>query len=191
MQWEVFTEKRYVPVFNAILIGCLGLFLCLSPVDAKTKKLDDKITEQAEALAKDREAAFTGEKAMSAADFQKSWTEFAKVFDGEYAGHTVELKTFGTDVRSRKVYTHFMYNAFRMQQKSVLNPSPQEFVVRHPFLQELMTEGSCYTGGDPFPKKMKDLLKANNDMIMGLRDHLDKWDVNFRKKFEKEYGEGK
>lgn len=187
MLFGALAGKRSALVAKSILIGCLGLLLFAGSVDAKSKKLDNRITKIAEDLAKDRELAFSGGKSMPLADFQQRWTAFAKQLDDEYAGYEIALKTFGTDVKQRNVFTHVMYMAFRVQQKSPLSPMPQEVVARHPFLQELMVEGSCYTGGDPYPKKIKDLLRANPDVLLVLRDHIEKWDGDFRKKFEREY----
>ena len=48
--------------------------------EAKTKRLVSSFTEKADALAKDREASFAGDKAMPVADFQSQWTEFVYVF---------------------------------------------------------------------------------------------------------------
>jgi len=62
-----------------------------------------------------------------------------------------------------------MYISLRTQTLGVeLNPSAQSVVGWHPFLQELILEGSCYTGGDPFPKQVPDLLQANP----GIRSYL-------------------
>ena len=180
-------ENRLASLMKPVLMGCLGLSLCVGMADARSKRLDNKITKLAEDLAKDRELAFSGGKAMPLEDFQEQWTAFAKQLNDNYEGYTIALRTFGTDVKQRNVFTHVMYMAFRVQQRSPLTPAPQEVVARHSFLQELMVDGSCYTGGDPFPKRMRDLLRANPDVLLILRDHLEKWNDDSREKFQKEY----
>ena len=113
-------------------------------------------------LGKDREKKFAGEQAMDNEGFQAAWSSFAEKLNKEFAGHEVRLKKFGTDVRYRKGFTHVMYMALRSQVRGVeLKPSAQEVVAGHSFLQELILEGSCYTAGDPFPKKVSELLEAN------------------------------
>jgi len=173
---------------RTLLVGVLGLVLVGSVADAKTKRIDNKIVRIAETLSKDREASFAREEAMPVADFQEQWTALAKLIDESYKDHTVVLKTFGNDIKTRKVFTHLMYMALRVNQKAPLSPSPEEFISRHGFLQELTVDGACYTGGDTFPKKMKDLLKPRLAIQVALRNHLDAWDSKYRKKFEKEFG---
>jgi hypothetical protein len=175
-------------VWRLMVVGFLVIVLGVGGSEAKTKRLDNKIVDTAEFLAKDRESAFSGDKALPLSEFQYKWEAFVKQLDETYLGHKIKLTKFGTDVRLRKVFSHLLYLALRVQQKSALTPTPQELVGRHPFLQELMLDGACYTGGDAFPKKMKDLLKANPEMQFSIRDHLDKWDSKYRKQFEKAFG---
>lgn len=156
--------------------------------DAKNKRLDKKIVEAATVLAKDRESAFAGSEAMPLSDFKAQWAALVTQLDENYHTHTIKLKSFGTDVGIRKSFTHLLYMALRVQQKGELEPLVQDVISRHPFLQELTVEGACYTGGDAFPKKMKDLLKAYPDMQGAIRAKLDAWDKQYRKKFEKEFG---
>ena len=163
--------------------------VCMNTIaDAKTKRLDSKLVEFADVLAKDREASFMGEDAMPIADFQEKWTAFTKLLDKDYAEHTVKLRTFGADVQARKVFTHLIYLALRVAEKAHLDPSPALLVSRHTFLQDLTVSGACYTGGHTFPKKMKDLLKPRIGIQTVLRGHIDDWESKYRKKFEKEYG---
>ncbi|MDP6039986.1 MAG: hypothetical protein QGG64_15650, partial [Candidatus Latescibacteria bacterium] len=103
---QAFFSRFYL---RPLLVGVLGLVLVGGVVDAKTKRMDKTIVKTAEALAKDREAFFAGEDAMPVTDFQAKWTEFASVLDSEYHEHTIKLKTFGADVKVRKVFTHLMY----------------------------------------------------------------------------------
>lgn len=181
-------SARFRPVWRAIFVGVLGGLVLASGVEAKTKKLDKKIVDTAVSLGKDREAAFTREKAMSIEEFKENWQAFAQRLDETYAGHEIKLKTFGPDVRSRKGFTHLLYMVLKVQTAgTVLKPSVQELVAKHPFLQELILEGSCYTGGDPFPKKMRDLIKAQPGMQYLIREHLTAWNGEYRTLFEKEF----
>jgi hypothetical protein len=107
-----------------LLVGVLGLVLVGGVVDAKTKRMDGKIVKIADTLSKDREASFSGEEAMPVANFQEQWTALAKLVDEEYKDHTVRLKTFGNDVRTRKVFTHLMYMALRANQKKAKTANP-------------------------------------------------------------------
>ena len=183
-----FSSRNSSAVWRFLVVGFLGILLGVGGSEAKTKRLDKEAVNTAEFLAKDRESAFAGQKALPLSEFQYKWEAFVKQLDETYLGHTVKLKKFGTDVRMRKVFSHLLYMALRVQQKSSLVPTPQEVVGRHAFLQELVLEGACYTGGDAFPKKMKDLLMANPEMQFSIRDHLDKWDSKYRKAFEKVFG---
>ncbi|MBS10312.1 MAG: hypothetical protein CME19_01750 [Gemmatimonadetes bacterium] len=167
-----------------ISIACLSMLV--EQVEAKKKRLNDKILKEAVALAKDREKKFSGETAMDNEAFQASWATFTEKLNGEYAGHEVKLKKFGNDVRYRNGFTHVMYMALRSQTRGVeLKPPAQEVIAAHPFLQELIIEGSCYTGGDPFPKKVAELIEANPGIPFLLSEKLDLWDRKLRSKFEK------
>lgn len=174
--------------FFRLFIFALVFSITTYAVEAKNKRLDKKIVATATELAKDREAHFAGDKAMSLEDFNAQWVDLVGQLDKEYEGHTVKLKTFGTDVAIRKGFTHLLYMALRVQQSSMAEPRVQDVISRHPFLQELTVEGACYTGGDAFPKKMKDLLKAYPGIQSAIRAKLDTWDKRYRKKFEKEFG---
>lgn len=174
--------------FTSVLFSFLILAVCASTTDAKNKRLDKNLVEKATELAKDRENAFAGSEAMPMADFQKEWTALVKELDENYQGHTVKLKKFGTDVAIRKGFSHLIYMALRVQQNTELEPLVQDVIGRHPFMQELTVEGSCYTGGDPFPKKMKDLLKTFPSMQGVLRGKIADWDKKYREMFEKEFG---
>ena len=171
-----------------LLAGVLGLVIVGSAAGASITRIDKKIVKTADILAKDREASFGGADAMPVTDFQTQWTEFANSLDREYQEHKINLKTFGEDVQVRKVFTHLMYMALRVNQNANLSPAPEELISRHGFLQELTVDGACYTGGDTFPKKMKDLIKPRFAIQVALRSHLDAWDSKYRKKFEKEFG---
>ena len=174
--------------FARFLLCTLMLSFVTFSADAKNKRLDKDIVETATMLAKDREAAFAGSEAMPLSDFKTQWAVFVTQLDKEYHTHTIKLKSFGTDVGIRKSFTHLLYMALRVQQQGELEPLVQDVISRHPFLQELTIEGACYTGGDAFPKKMKDLLKAYPDMQGAIRAKLDEWDKKYRQKFEKEFG---
>ncbi|MGA1197273.1 MAG: hypothetical protein ACO36I_12340 [Candidatus Latescibacterota bacterium] len=156
--------------------------------EAKNKRLNNDLVETVTALAKDREDAFSGREAMTLEEFKTKWTAVIAALNEEYEGHTVKLKTFGTDVAARKGFSHLIYMALRVQQGTQLEPQIQDVISKHPFMQELTIEGACYTGGDAFPKKMKDLLKAYPEMQGAIRAKLDAWDNQYRKKFEKEFG---
>ena len=172
-------------------IGLLAIACVLAfgrPVAAKQKKLSDQILKEAVSLAKDRESKFSGETAMDNEAFQAAWKAFADRLSADYAGHDVQLKKFGTDVRFRKGFTHIMYMGLRSQTRGLdLQPSAQEVVASHPFLQELVLEGSCYTGGDPFPKKVSELIQANPGIPFLLAENLAAWDKKYKDRFEKVY----
>lgn len=170
------------------LLCFLMLSVTFAVADAKNKRLDNKIVEEVTSLAKDREDAFSGREAMPLEEFQSQWTALIAALNEEYEGHTIKLKTFGTDVAARKGFSHLIYMALRVQQNTHLEPQIQDVISKHPFLQELTVEGACYTGGDAFPKKMKDLLKAYPEMQGAIRAKIDAWDNKYRKKFEKEFG---
>jgi len=175
---------RRLPV--ALVAGVLVLVISARCSEAKTKRLDKRTLKAAVALGKDREAAFAGEEAMPAEEFKERWTAFASQLNEAYGGHEVRLKKFGVDVGYRKGFTHLLYMALKVQTRgTLLSPPVQELVSEHTFLQELSLQGSCYTGGDAFPKKMRDLLEAQEAMQYLLREHLDKWEGKHRKQFEK------
>ena len=175
-------------IWRLFWVGCLGMLVLASGVDAKTKKLDKESLKIAVTLAKDREAAFSREEAMSTEAFQAQWSELAARLDELYGGHKVRLGKFGVDVGYRKGFTHLLYNGLKVQNRvGSLSPSPQKLIAKHPFLQMLVLEGSCYTGGDPFPKKMRDLLKASPEMQFLVRDHLADWESKHRKEFNKRF----
>ncbi len=175
-------------IWRLFWVGCLGMLVLASGVDAKTKKLDKESLKMAVALAKDREAAFAREEAMSTEAFQAKWSELAAQLERLYGGHQVRLGKFGVDVGFRKGFTHLLYIGLKVQNRiGSLSPSPQELIAKHSFLQMLVLEGSCYTGGDPFPKKMRDLLKASPEMQFLVRDHLANWESKHRKNFEKTF----
>jgi hypothetical protein len=180
-----------VRVMRNIGVGLLTVACVLmlgEPVAAKRKKLNDEILKEVVKLAKDRESKFAGDAAMDNPTFQAAWKAFADRLDEEYAGHEVKLKKFGTDVRFRKGFSHILYMCLRSQTRSLeLQPTAQEVVANHPFLQELILEGSCYTGGDPFPKKVSDLMQANPGIPFLLAEHLKTWDRKYKSKFEKVY----
>lgn len=171
-----------------LLMAAACLALLGQPVEAKKKRLNDKILKEAVRLAKDREAKFSGEEAMDNEAFQAAWTAFATALDEEYAGHEVKLKKFGTDVRFRKSFSHVIYMGLRSQTRGLeLKPSAQQVVATHPFLQELILEGSCYTGGDPFPKKVSELMEANPGIPFLLAENLETWDKKYREQFKKAF----
>lgn len=179
----------YLTRFGAALVVVIACVVMFSQsVEAKQKRLNDKILKAATKLSKDREAKFSGESAMDDEAFQAGWKTFAEKLDAEFAGHPVKLKKFGTDVRYRKGFAHVMYLALRSQTRGLeLKPSAQELVSHHPFLQELVLEGSCYTGGDPFPKKVSDLIQANPGIPHLLAENLDSWDEKYQTKFRRTY----
>ena len=175
-------------ILTAVALPLLLLLFIVKPVEAKKKRLKDNILKEAVVLGKDREKKFAGEKAMANAEFQASWTSFIKHLDAEYLGHEVALKKFGSDVRFRKSFTHLMYISLQSQTRGIeLEPTAQLVVSKYPFLQELMLRGSCYTGGDPYPKKVSDLLAASPGITFLLAEHLDIWDKKYQKKFREMY----
>ncbi len=176
-----------------VLTTSVGFFICLSvcqapSVDAETKKLDDKSLSMAKRLAKDREAAFSGEKAMPMNEFQQGWQLLAARLNELYAGHTVRMNKVGAHVRFRMGFSHLTYMGLKVHTRvTPLDPSPGELVAGYPFLQELVTDGSFYPGGRQFPTKMKDLLLVEPQMVSALRESLDGWDKKYRQRFEKEF----
>lgn len=180
--------RRMTRIGTVMAIALAAVALLEQPVEAKRKRLKDDVLKQAITLAKDREAKFSGETAMDNEAFQEAWAVFTEKLNGDYAGHEVRLKKFGTDVRFRKGFAHVMYLALRSQTRGLeLKPTAQDVISKHPFLQELMLEGSCYTGGDPFPKKVSELIQANPGIPFLLAENLESWDKEYRKKFEKTY----
>ena len=173
---------------GAFALALVCLTFMAEPIEAKKKKLNDKILKEAVTLAKDREAKFAGGEAMDNDTFQAAWSEFAQRLEEDYVGHEVKLKKFGTDVRYRKGFAHIFYLGLRSQTRGLeLNPTAQSVVAAHPFLQELILEGSCYTGGDPFPKKVSELIDANPGIPFLLAENLENWDDKYKKKFLKAY----
>ena len=172
-----------------MLVGAIACLLILSlGTEAKQKRLNEKILKEVVKLSKDREAKFSGEAAMDNEAWLAGWKEFAEHLDAEFAGEKVKLKRFGTDVRFRKGFAHLLYMGLRSQTHGLeLKPTTQELVGRHTFLQELILEGSCYTGGDPFPKKVSDLIQANPGIPILLAENLNSWDAKYQKKFKKAY----
>ncbi|MDA0711359.1 MAG: hypothetical protein O3B73_14255 [bacterium] len=178
--------------FSKFLPGhlCVWLFIIVATsftAEARDKMIDGKTADTAAKLANDREAAFSGDEAMPLEAFKSQWTAFANELNETFGGQTVKLKSFGNDVGIRKGFSHLIYMALRVQSGTELTPSAQDLIRQHPFLQELTVSGSCYTGGDPYPKKMKDLLIAFPEMIGALRAGLDGWDASYRKKFEQTF----
>jgi hypothetical protein len=167
-------------------------FVCLlilgQDVEAKKKRMKDDLLKVAIRLGKDREGKFSGEKAM---DDETDWKSFVDKLDRDYAEHEVKLKKFGTDVRFRNGFAHLMYIALRSQTHGMeLKPAAQVVVSHHAFLQELMVEGSCYTSGDPFPKKVSELLEASPGIPILLSENLKDWEEKYQKDFKKAYSKG-
>ena len=172
----------------AFFVAFVCLLLVGQDVDAKKKRIKDDILKVAVRLVKDRESKFSGEKAMDEETFLAGWKGFVEKLDADYAGHEVKLKKFGSDVRFRKSFTHLMYIALRSQTRGMeLKPAAQVVVSRYAFLQELMLEGSCYTSGDPFPKKVSDLMEAIPGMPILLSENLKDWEEKYQKNFKKAY----
>ncbi len=180
-------------IVRFVLTTSVGFFICLSAcpapsVDAETKKLDDKSLSMAKRLAKDREAAFSGEKAMPINEFQQSWKLLAARLDELYAGHNVRVNKVGAHVRFRMGFSRLTYIGLKVHTRvTPLEPSPGELVAGYPFLQELVTDGSFYPDGSKFPVKMRDLLHVSPQMVSALRENLDGWDRKYRQEFEKEF----
>ncbi len=175
------------------LTAAVGFFICLSmcqapSADAKTKKLDDKSLSMAKRLAKDRESAFAGAKAMPLNEFKQGWKLLAERLNELYSGHTVRVNKVGAHVRFRMGFSHLTYMGLKVHTRvTPLDPSPGELVAGYPFLQELMIDGSFYPDGRQFPTKMKDLLHVEPQMVAALRESLDGWDSKTRQRFDKEY----
>jgi hypothetical protein len=166
----MYNLPRYCAAF-IVAFACL-LFVG-QDVEAKKKRMKDDILKVAVRLGKDREAKFSGEKAK---------------LDADYAGNEIKLKKFGSDVRFRKGFAHLMYIALRSQTRGMeLKPAAQVVVSRHAFLQGLMLEGSCYTSGDLFPKKVSELMEASPGIPFLLSENLKDWDEKYRKDFKKAY----
>ena len=167
----------------------IGLSLCPAPsVDAKAKKLDDKTLAMAKQLAKDREAAFSGEKAMPLNEFQQGWKLLAARLDELYSGHKVRVNKVGAHVRFRMGFSHLTFMGLKVHTRvTPLKPSPGELVAGYPFLQELVLDGSFYPDGQRFPLKMQELLQIEPQMVASLRESIDGWEEKYRERFEKEY----
>jgi hypothetical protein len=181
----MYNLPRYCAAF-IVAFACL-LFVG-QDVEAKKKRMKDDILKVAVRLGKDREAKFSGEKAMDDETFQAGWKSFVDKLDADYAGNEIKLKKFGSDVRFRKGFAHLMYIALRSQTRGMeLKPAAQVVVSRHAFLQGLMLEGSCYTSGDLFPKKVSELMEASPGIPFLLSENLKDWDEKYRKDFKKAY----
>ena len=185
--------KKGETIVRSVLTTSVGFFICLSmcpvpSVDAETKKLDDKSLSMAKRLAKDREAAFFGEKAMQLNEFQESWKLLATRLNELYAGHKVRVNKVGAHVRFRMGFSHLTYMGLKVHTRvTPLNPSPGDLVAGYPFLQELVLDGSFYPHGSQFPVKMKDLLQVEPQIVSALRESLDGWEKKYRQRFEKEF----
>ena len=174
-------RKLRILVFPMIAIALLGS----SDAWAKTKKLDNDSLKMAKVLNKDREDAFSGKEGMPLNEFQEQWAALAERLDDLYGGHKVRMNKFGAHVRFRQGFAQLAYLGLRMHSRvTPLQPSPQELVSRHPFLQELVTQGTCYTGGGRYPKKVADLIAVDPDLQHLLRESIEKWDTKHREKFE-------
>lgn|GEM_PF-1374832 len=168
-------------VLPAIAIACLGS----SDSWAKTKKLDNDSLKMAKVLNKDREKAFSGKEGMPLNKFQEQWAALAERLNNLYGGHKVRMNKFGSHVRFRQGFAQLTYLGLRTHSRvTPLKPSPQELVSRHPFLQELVLEGSCYTGGGRYQKQVADLIAVDPDLQHLLRERIEKWDTKHRGKFE-------
>ncbi|MDA0745244.1 MAG: hypothetical protein O2954_01920 [bacterium] len=169
-------------------ISLLALVLLAQVADAEKKKIDNDTLDIVNLLNKDRESAFVSGEGMPISAYQDRWTGLVARLDSLYVGHEVRLNKFGSHVRFRQAFTELIYLNLRVHTKvGPLSPAPQEVVARHPFLQELVMEGSCYTDGGRYEKKMSDLLAAYPEFRFVLREHLEKWDSESRKEFEKAY----
>lgn len=172
----------------AILVGVVVSGLAPAQSWAKSAKLDRETVEAAEALCKDREAAFAEDPSMSTEDFQKAWGAFASELDSKYAGKDVLIGKFGSHIRVRQQFTLLIYVALRSQTKGVvLEPPVQDLIARHPFLQMLVTEGSCYIRNDRYPKKMSDFFGAYPQMALMVREQIETWASDHRKAFEEAF----
>ena len=169
-----------------LLVFAIGVaFMGPSASIAKKKKLDNQSLKMAKVLNKDRENVFTGIEGMPLNEFIDHWAALAGRLDELYGGHQIKMKKFGAHVRFRQGFAQLAYLGLRMHSRvSPLTPSPQVLVSRHPFLQELVLDGSCYTGGGRYPKKVADLIAADPDMQHLLREEIEKWDTGNREKFE-------
>jgi hypothetical protein len=168
-----------------LLVGVMLSALSPAPSWAKRAKLDKESVAMAEALASDREAAWVDEAAMSTEEFQKTWSAFASGLDRKYAGKEVKLGKFGSHIRIRQQFTLFLYAGLRSQVKGVvLEPSTEELVARHSFLQMLMLEGSCYIRNNRYPNKMVDFIDLYPKMATMIHEYIDDWEPGYRKAFK-------
>lgn len=178
---------------RSVLTTSIGIFICISlsnapSVDAGTKKLDDRSLAMAKQLVKDREAAFSGEKAMPLNEFHQGWKLLAARLDELYAGHKVRVNKVGAHVRFRMGFSHLAYMGLKVHTRvTPLSPSPGELVAGYPFLQELVLDGSFYPDGKRFPLKMKELLQVEPQMVAALRESIDGWEEKYRERFVKDY----
>ena len=96
-----FFKLHFILFFFCILM----LPVITTSAEAKNKRLDKKIVETATMLAKDHEASLASRKAMPLDDFKAKWAVFVAELDKNYQGHTVKLKTFGTEVGIRNGFS--------------------------------------------------------------------------------------
>ena len=174
--------------WGAIALAIAVFQLICGPALAKSTKLDKQTVGLAADICKDREAAFAEDSAMSSEDFQKAWSVFSQRLDDKYAGKQVRLGKYGSHIRIRQKFTLLAYVALLSQSKGVsLEPSIQELVSRHPFMQMLMSEGSCYIRNDRYPKKVADLLAARPQLALMIRQNIDSWEPGYRKAFDETF----
>jgi len=175
-------------ILYGFLIVFIGILYAGAPAEAAVKRFDKDLLKLISEFIKDREAAFRGAEAKPRAEAEKDYTAIASEIDTLYLGEVVKISTFGTGAKARNVLTHFLYLAFEAQRrKHELIPVPEKLVAGQPFLQELIVKGICYTRGETYPKKMKDLLAVNLGGLALMRLHLDSWDEKHRKSFDSTY----
>jgi hypothetical protein len=171
----------------AITFVFLGLLLP-QVAEAARKRIDKDTMKLVREFVNDRESRFSGGDARTTEEAEALWRRIASRVDSLYLDEEVKISTFGTGATTRQGLTHLIYLAFECQRKKhTLDPPPEKLVAGHPFLQELVIKGTCYTKGETFPKKIKDLLATSTGSLALLRLHLDSWDKKHRQKFEKTY----
>lgn len=184
----MFSRTCKLSIFTIVLMGLVSSAVLVTPAEAVKKRIDKELMKKVSRFVKDREAAFSGGDSKPRDEAEADWTVITERIDELYLGETVKLATFGTSATVRQGLTHFLYIGFEAQRKKhELTPPPEKLVAGHKFLQELVVKGTCYTRGETYPKKMRDLLAVNSGALALMRLHLDAWDEKMRKEFEKTY----
>lgn len=160
-------------------------FVATGNVWARPTRIDKDLNRMAQTIAKDRQNAMHDEKHMSVADFKNAWHGFGARVDSLYAGRKVQFRSNGQTVAYRQHLGLALFYGLRFQTEvDSLAPSPQTMVAQTPFLQDILLNERCYYNDQPYPVRLRDLLKAQPMILAALREDLSKWAKGYRKNFE-------